>query len=99
MQLSIPIYNDASFTEAKQLNNLFLPAFWIGIEVVMRDYAHNYIYFNTKELPSIILGIGIGCVVASAVAALTWVFFKLRSRRNRAGVHFEAVARSELWTK
>ncbi|CAJ0605593.1 unnamed protein product [Cylicocyclus nassatus] len=99
MQLSIPIYNEASFTEAKQIYNVFLPAFWVEINVVMRDYARNYIHFNTKELPSIILGIGIGCVVLSAIAALTWIFFKLRSGRNRDDDYFDGIPSGESWDK
>ncbi|EYC39350.1 hypothetical protein Y032_0661g1279 [Ancylostoma ceylanicum] len=97
MQFSVPIYNDASFTEAKQLYNSFIPSFWVGIEVKMMDYAHNYIYFNTKELPRIVLGIGIGLVAVSVLTGLTWIFFKLR--RSRSTVF--AISRSkdeEIWS-
>ncbi|KIH43858.1 hypothetical protein ANCDUO_26130 [Ancylostoma duodenale] len=68
-----------SLRKAKQLYNSFIPSFWVGIEVKMMDYAHSYIYFNTKELPRIVLGIGIGLVGISVLAGLTWIFFKLRS--------------------
>ncbi|WKY16419.1 hypothetical protein Q1695_001232 [Nippostrongylus brasiliensis] len=56
MQLSVPIYNNPLFTECKQVRNSFLPSFWVGIRVAMRDYAHDYIYFNTTTLPHIVLG-------------------------------------------
>ncbi|KAL6735440.1 hypothetical protein Aduo_005883 [Ancylostoma duodenale] len=97
MQFSVPIYNDASFTEAKQLYNSFIPSFWVGIEVKMMDYAHNYIYVNTKELPRIVLGIGIGLVGISVLAGLTWIFFKLR--RSRSTVFAISTSKDEeIWS-
>lgn len=74
--------NVIDFSEAKQLYNSFIPSFWVEIEVKMMDYAHNYIYFNTHELPRIVLGVGLGLVSVSVIAGLTWIFFKLRRSRS-----------------
>ncbi|KAK6736944.1 hypothetical protein RB195_019564 [Necator americanus] len=98
MQFSIPIYNDGSLTESKQLYNSFLPAFWVTIDVKMLDYAHNYIYFNTKELPNIILGVGIGLVVVPVLTGLIWIFFCMRKRRTTIAFSLSKAATEESWT-
>ncbi|VDL72688.1 unnamed protein product [Nippostrongylus brasiliensis] len=93
MQLSVPIYNNPLFTECKQVRNSFLPSFWVGIRVAMRDYAHDYIYFNTTTLPHIVLGLGIGFVGVSILTALLVSFFILR----RKGA-FKRSGRRLSWT-
>lgn len=98
MQLSVPIYNNQGFTESRQLKNSFLPSFWVGIRVAMRDYAHDYIYFNTTELPRIVLGIGIGLVAGSVLAALIWAFFGIRRKGTGFSSIFKKSGRSSSWS-
>uniref|UniRef100_A0A0K0D445 Protein PBN1 n=1 Tax=Angiostrongylus cantonensis TaxID=6313 RepID=A0A0K0D445_ANGCA len=81
MQLSIPIYTNPFYTETRQLVNSFIPSFWVGIDLVIRDYAHDYIYFNTNELPRIVLGVGLGLVLVPPIVSLSWIFTVIKRKR------------------
>lgn len=62
--------------------NAIMPSFTLTIGVVMKDYAVNYIYFNTVTIPNIVLGLGIGFTAVSLIAVLLWGFCYFRSKRN-----------------
>lgn len=63
--------------------NSILPSFTLEISVDMKDYARNYVYFNTVTLPNIILGVGIGFTAISLIAILIWGFCYFRKKRNQ----------------
>ncbi|CAO4386106.1 unnamed protein product [Caenorhabditis nigoni] len=83
MMLSIPVFKSLSWTTMSNVPNALLPAFALEIGVVMKDYAVNYIYFNTVTLPNIILGVGIGLTAVSLIAVLIWGFCYFRTKRNQ----------------
>ncbi|ULT83410.1 hypothetical protein L3Y34_012565 [Caenorhabditis briggsae] len=83
MMLSIPVFKSLSWTTMSNVPNALLPAFALEIGVVMKDYAVNYIYFNTVTVPNIILGVGIGLTAVSLIAVLIWGFCYFRTKRNQ----------------
>ncbi|EGT46779.1 CBN-SCAV-4 protein [Caenorhabditis brenneri] len=82
MMLSIPVFKSMSWTTMSNVANSLMPSFTLTIGVEMRDYAVNYIYFNTVTLPNIILGVGIGLTAISLISVLLWGFCYFRKKRN-----------------
>lgn len=83
MMLSVPVFKSLSWTTMSNVPNALLPSFALTIGVVMKDYAVNYIYFNTVTLPNIILGVGIGLTAISLISVLIWGFLYFRKKRNQ----------------
>ncbi|CAA91027.2 SCAVenger receptor (CD36 family) related [Caenorhabditis elegans] len=82
MMLSIPVFQSLAWTLMSNAPNAIMPSFTLTIGVVMKDYAVNYIYFNTVTIPNIVLGLGIGFTAVSLIAVLLWGFCYFRSKRN-----------------
>ncbi|GMT34842.1 hypothetical protein PFISCL1PPCAC_26139, partial [Pristionchus fissidentatus] len=71
MQLSIPIYNDASFLMTTHMRNSFLPSFWTKINANLKPYAHDFIQLSAETVPTVAMALGWSFVI------ITIIFFAI----------------------
>uniref|UniRef100_A0A914Y5Q0 Uncharacterized protein n=1 Tax=Panagrolaimus superbus TaxID=310955 RepID=A0A914Y5Q0_9BILA len=85
LQFNIAVFNDPHFLTLQNLRSTIVPAFWLDVQINLKDYALNYIKMNTTTIPLIFLIVGISLVVLSLLIALTVVgsiFARRQRKRN-----------------
>uniref|UniRef100_A0AC34F4Q2 Uncharacterized protein n=1 Tax=Panagrolaimus sp. ES5 TaxID=591445 RepID=A0AC34F4Q2_9BILA len=85
MQFNVAVFNDPHFVVLQNLRSTIVPAFWLDVEINLKDYALNYIKQNTTTIPLIFLIVGIILVVLSLLIAFTIagsMFARKQRKRN-----------------